>query len=330
MITNQVAALATWIQRTLTNQVAALATWVQRTLFVLALDQQVASDREIAVASDKQVPRWHYAMMNDITRNDAFKAALKAALSGLGGKGTLDIGTGAGLLTLIACQAGADWVVSCEAVPPIADAAREIVRINGFADKATIIAVPSFELDARAHLPRPADILVTETVDCGLVGEGILPIVRHARNHLLAPKFQIIPANAKVFCRLIESEAIHQLNFANRAAGFDVTPFNRFSTRGYFPCRLRDRPHRFLSEPIEVLTFDFARDPLTPHERMLTVRASADGLLHGVAFWWVLTLGPDITLTNSPENRKTHWYRPVSSNGTENWNRGCASLIARF
>jgi predicted RNA methylase len=256
------------------------------------------------------VPRWHFAMLNDARRNAAFESALHRL--DLRGKVVLDIGTGSGLLAMMAARAGAEAVVACEAIESIAAVARQIITRNGFADRVEIIPALSLELDASIHLPRRADVLVTETVDCGLVGEGIMPTLRHARRELLAPQAEIIPASARVVGRLIESGAVHQLNFAQQVLGFDVSPFNRFSTSGYFPCRLGTWPHRFLSEPFDLFAFDFRRDPLTPQQRTVAVEVGGRGVLHGLACWWELDLGSGVSLTNAPGSGDSHWMQAVA------------------
>jgi type II protein arginine methyltransferase len=249
-------------------------------------------------------------MMNDVPRNSAFEQALRQ--HDLSGKVVLDIGSGSGLLAMMAARLGAEAVVSCEAVPPLAAIAQQIVRANGFADQIEIVPALSLDLDPEIHMPRAADVLVTEIVDCGLVGEGMFPTVRHAREHLLRPGAAILPAAAVLTGRLLESEDVHRLNYVSRAAGFDVSAFNRVSTPDYFPCRLNTWPHRFLSRPLDLFAYDFRTDPLTPRQRVLKVTATTGGTLHGVAFWWQMTVGPGITQTNSPDNPGTHWMQAVA------------------
>src|SRR4029079_4411538 len=70
------------------------------------------------------VPGWHFAMMDHHKRNEAYEAAIRRAVPG---KRVLDIGTGAGLLALMAARAGAAKVTACEAVPIIGELAREII-----------------------------------------------------------------------------------------------------------------------------------------------------------------------------------------------------------
>ena len=78
------------------------------------------------------VPGWHFAMMDDKKRNEAYEAAIRRAAPG---KRVLDIGTGAGLLALMAARAGAAKVTTCEAVAAIAERARQIIVANGMGDR---------------------------------------------------------------------------------------------------------------------------------------------------------------------------------------------------
>jgi tetratricopeptide (TPR) repeat protein len=114
------------------------------------------------------VPSWHFAMMNDKPRNDAYEAAIHRAARG---KRVLDIGTGAGLLTMMAARAGALRVTSCETVAVIAERARIIIERNGFGDRVNVIAKRSKDLVVGRDFTERAELLITETFSSGLVSE---------------------------------------------------------------------------------------------------------------------------------------------------------------
>eukprot|EP00798_Chlamydomonas_sp_ICE-L_P007496 gene7497-642_t len=61
------------------------------------------------------------------------------------------------------------------------------------------------------------DILVTEIFDSELLGEGLLPTMRHAVKHLLKEGGSVIPAHAKVFCQLVECRSLWAMLAANSA-----------------------------------------------------------------------------------------------------------------
>jgi type II protein arginine methyltransferase len=271
-------------------------------------DEQVK--RSMNQLHRKLVPRWHFAMLNDGERNEAFQRALRQAI-GTTRATVLDVGAGTGLLAMMAARADAGAVVTCEAVRPIAQLAREIIAANGLDERIALVPKMSMDLVVGQDLATPADILVTETVDCGLLGEGIIPIVRHARAHLLTPRATIIPAQARIFFRLLSSRSVHHNNFAFESGGFDVSSFNQFSTKSYFPVRLRGHRHAFLSPTTLAFDFDFARGSLAPRTRSVSVEITRSGRVHGVAFWFELDLGQGLMLTNEPGNRRSHWMQAV-------------------
>jgi type II protein arginine methyltransferase len=268
----------------------------------------------------RSVPRWHFAMLNDEGRNRAFAEAISQA--GVKDGLVLDIGSGSGLLAMMAARAGARRVVSCEAVEPIARVAREIIAHNGLADRITVVNALSTSPLVAAALDRPATHLVTEIVDCGLLGEGLLPTLRHAREHLLASDATFVPCAARIFYQLVESSAIYRNNFVSTAADLDVGLFNMFSTRDHFPVRLETWPHRLLSPPRLARAFDLTVDPLLPTINEDQVEIASGGTAHGVILWFELDLGRGITMSNAASGEGTHWMqaaylfdRPIAVRG---------------
>lgn len=247
------------------------------------------------------VPRWHFAMLNDLERNAMFQEAIETAVRP--GDHVLDIGSGSGLLAMVAARSGATHVTSCELVRPLAEAAERIVRCNGLSDFVTIVNRRSDELVTGVDLPRPVDVIVTEIVDCGLVGEGILPTLRHAREHLLKPGGIVIPQAARLMAVPIESTSIWQLNQVDQACGFDVTHFNEFATSRYFQVRLNAWPYRPLATPRELIAFDFLNDSLLPGEHSVELPVDTSGTCHGIAFWFEMSLDKERVLSNGPGDR---------------------------
>ncbi len=254
----------------------------------------------------RSVPRWHFAMLNDYERNDAFAVALERKVRP--GSHVLDIGSGTGLLAMMAVQAGAGRVTTCEADPVLAEIACRVVEQHGLSDVITVLPRMSTDLRVGVDLP-PADLIVSEIVDCGLIGEGILPTIRHARTHLLARGGTLLPERGRLVGALVDSAVIAGLNRVSTAGGFDVRLLNGLSTRGHFPVRLRTWPHRLLSEPTELVRFDFARDPLTDGERAVSIPVAKDGVAYALVSWFELELAGGIVLRNSPDNFSSHWMQ---------------------
>lgn len=257
------------------------------------------------------VPRWHYAMLNDHARNDAYREAIRATLRP--GDLVLDIGTGAGLLALLAARAGAELVVTCEMEPIVAAVARQVMADNGVADRVRVISAPSTQLRVGVELPRPADLLITEIFDCALLGEGALPTLAHARAELLATDARLVPNGARLWGQLVSSPQLHARNHAATVSGFDLTAFQRFRSLEYFDTHLQSHPHRLLTEPFLLYEFDFATGAQFDRERWLRVPAKESGVAHAVVMWFELDMGDGTVLSNSVADRDSHWLQAVQT-----------------
>lgn len=268
-----------------------------------------ASSGDIADIAAATIPRWHFAMLNDHERNDAFAEAMARRVQP--GSHVLDIGSGAGLLAMMAADAGAGRVTTCEANPVLAELARRVIAEHGMSDVVTVIPKMSTDLVVGRDIPERADLIVSEIIDCGLIGEGMFPTMRHARSELLADGGQLLPETARIHGALIEGEVVAGLNRVSTAGGYDVRLLNTVATRGHFPVRLSTWPHRILSDSTLVAEFDIHTDPLVDDQRTISFPVLRDGLSHGAVVWFEIDLDEKVTLRNSPENVGSHWMQAL-------------------
>ncbi|MFC0861734.1 50S ribosomal protein L11 methyltransferase [Sphaerimonospora cavernae] len=255
------------------------------------------------------VPRWHFAMLNDIERNEALATAVERQVKP--GDYVLDIGAGTGLLAMLAAKAGAAKVITCEANPLLAEIASQVVASHGLSDTITVIPKMSSQLEVGQELNRPVDVIISEIVDCGLIGEGILPTMRHAREHLLAPGGRLMPPSARIYGSLLQSNVIAGLNRVSNAVGFDIGPINLVATAGHHPVRLHTWPHAMLSETVELVSFDFVDGPLDDGSANVALPVTADGTAHAIVAWFEMDLGAGVMLRNSPDNVSSHWMQAL-------------------
>ncbi|MBF0305997.1 MAG: 50S ribosomal protein L11 methyltransferase, partial [Alphaproteobacteria bacterium] len=213
----------------------------------------------------------------------------------------LEIGTGAGLLALLGAEAGFAEVITCEADPLIAAAAREVVAANGLSDRITVIAKRSTELQVGVDLPGPADALVTETFGSALLSEGVLPSLDHARRVLLAPDALIVPRAGSIMAALVGGDSLARQFAVGRVMGFDLSPFERFRMVKVTGNLDLYGESELLSEPAEMFGFDFQNTAWhPPATRALTLTATRSGLCQGVAQWIRLDLDDQATYENRP------------------------------
>jgi len=272
----------------------------------LAIDPGYLEARDnLALTLGRVAPPWHFPMMADAARNSAYDRALRRLAPG---RRVLDIGSGSGLLAMMAARAGAASVTTCEMVAPIAAAARDIIAANGLADRVTLHAKRSDQLDVGRDMAERADVLVTETFASGLLSESVLPTLEDARRRLLAPEAVVIPRRAIALGYLVGGAAVEAQVRASASTGFDLSPFDRFA-----PVKLGlhlDRvPHDVMSEDFEIFAFDLAGAAFPAERRTRAVVASAQGRCVGVAQWLRLELDAETEYDN----------RPTPSAGANGW-----------
>ena len=253
---------------------------------------------------------WHLPMLADMARNDAFQATIEAAVRP--DDLVLDIGTGTGLLAMMAARAGARTVVACEALPDMADLARLVVAANGYSDQITVLAKHSTSLAVGADLPRRATLLVAEIFDALLIGEGALDSFAHARSHLLAPGARIIPAAGIVRGQLATMPRLKTMHPLGAVSGFDLSSFARHATeKQFYPMERYGEHWTPMSEPFDVLNIDFHRRNLGRRDWHFPVAVTHTGLVQALVLWLELQLDATTRICAGPCGTLRHW-NPVA------------------
>jgi type I protein arginine methyltransferase len=253
------------------------------------------------VRKKRDFPAWHFGMLNDVARNEAIESSI-AALD-LEGKTVFEIGTGAGLIALLFAKYGAARVYTCEINANLASAAQSVINSSGLASRIALINLSSTEVIDRGLLPATPDVIFTETLDCGVVGEGFFPVAADI-TRIAGPNTVIMPAWINQFCTPIQSEAISGLNRVDQACGFDLSLLNQFATPGYFPVHASLFPHQPMAEHVLIRHYSYRTISLPVPQ---VVDIEADGTVHGFLSWFRAEFGAGI-VSNRP-GLASHWHQ---------------------
>ncbi|CAH1994858.1 unnamed protein product [Acanthoscelides obtectus] len=259
----------------------------------------------------QEVARSAFAdMLHDTERNQLYEAALKSAIKIIHSKGAkanvLDIGTGTGLLSMMAARNGADTVTACEAFKPMSDCALKIIARNGFKDKIKVIPKRSTELIVGKDLQHKCNILVTEVFDTELIGEGALSTFKHAHQELLEKDCIVIPQSATIYAQVVESPLTQNWNklkhiFSDDGEVLIKVPDlikNCVGSAAVHDMQLSQLPASSINtiiSPTPVLKFDWSGNTPFIFERstISTTKAERDGLAQLVFMWWDLQMDTD-------------------------------------
>jgi protein arginine N-methyltransferase 7 len=244
---------------------------------------QGKSEALITAAND-----FHYAMMNDHDRNDFYLKALAKVVDA--NSLVLEIGTGSGLLAMIAARQNPKGVVAVEANHDMCAVARKNMRANNLEDKISIVNKLSTEvlLQDFPEDERP-NVLVSEILGTLLLGESALDYVSDVRERLLAPDAVIIPAGGCQFVTLIESADLQAITSVKGWGGYDLEGFNSLQDTvslvftKQFGFRFSSIKHRVLAPRVVVADVDFYKDSpgYLPQERVsATLCAPTYCLMH--------------------------------------------------
>lgn len=282
---------------------------------------------------------WHFDMLHHPSRTAAFERAFArlppAAVSGV----ALDIGTGSGLLGLMLLKhRPGGRVVGIEADKKLVGVARENVAVAGHSELMSVIHTHSTRLSSLAQsakhcaldadgAPPTADrasLVVCEILDSPLLGEGVLPTLRHAARKLLDVGYWAVPCGAQVLATVVESDILRGMQCVLEANAKSATP------KDWLGNSVDGRPHevnlrqllrcgraRELTDEFVALEIDFeSLPPVQGQHAALDVVIKSAGNVDAIVFWWrcAMIRGDSHThggLTNAPGEDTDHWRQAV-------------------
>lgn len=253
-------------------------------------------------------------MLHDTERNELYERGISWAIGTMRSRGVskvvvLDIGTGSGLLAMLACRHGADVVYACDGFPPAVQVAEQVLKDNA-CESVRLIPKRSTELVIGVDMETRAHILVTEVFDTELIGEGAIETFKHAVEHLLTRDCIIVPQEATIYAQVVESSFLrshHEL----KAEGLNIPPSVRDceGSASLHDIQLSQlvpgEDFTPVTKPIEVLHFDFNKLEDTPTSEEFPIANSDQLGTDAVFMWWSCKMAPGVVLSCAP-----HWAHP--------------------
>jgi SAM-dependent methyltransferase len=243
---------------------------------------------------------YHLSMLLDTARMDSYRRAIEATVKP--GDVVVDIGCGTGILSFMACEAGAKKVYAIEGAAVI-ETAKELAIDNGFADRIEFLSGWSINLD----LPEPADVLITETIGNAGLDEGIVAWISDARKRLLRPGAVMMPQRLRVWVAAVELFDDHRLisDWLLPELPYDYSSAHRRAARTLWFTDIL--PGHLLGQPEVAADIDLTTAPDETTISTGLVQVDNNGTVHGLACWFDSLLCPGVTVDNGPTRTNSSW-----------------------
>jgi len=258
----------------------------------------------------KLVPNWHVPMMNDDDRNNFYFSALKSTIN-KEESSILEIGTGSGLLSIMASNLGAKEINTCEANSEVARIAIKVISENNLGDKINVIQKKSNDVKVGLDISKPADILLSEILSSEFLGEGVLPTLEDAKKRLISKNAKIIPELGGIMISLFGGDEIGKNIHTESFKNIKFKNFNMIIPKKHYLFR-QDLKILFMSKPIEVFHFDFVEKQNFPREdKKILIEAIQSGKCYGVIQWIKLGMKNGLSYENDPSKltSATSWQQ---------------------
>ncbi|HEY8525147.1 MAG TPA: 50S ribosomal protein L11 methyltransferase [Acidimicrobiales bacterium] len=256
----------------------------------------------------------HEKMLADSTRVDTYQAAIARHVGP--DDVVLDLGTGTGVLAMLAARQGARRVYAIDHAP-IVEVAEALARHNG------IDTITFEQVNSRSYTPpEKVDVIVHEQIGDSLFDENMMvDNLLDLRRRALRPGGRILPARFELYVEPVALRSDRRVPFLweNRFHGLDFgiarhdePPLARHRNPGHhYRWMLLDRSvAHFLTEPAPAVTFDLDTLPGSHHLPRVVEAArpvTRAGGLDGFCVYFRAIFDDEISLTTSPLAPPTSW-----------------------
>lgn len=246
---------------------------------------------------------YHRTLIADRVRMAAYRAALERVIK-KDQSVVADIGTGTGVLAMLAAKLGARKVYAYEKAE-IGGVAERLVKLNKLRGIEVIPARSTEIID-----PPRVDIVLTETFGNYALEEFLVETMNDAMARHLKPGGVLIPRALEQFaCPVIAPRVWRELTVWDSVGDeLDFTPARTMSLNNAY---VRTIPASELLDGGRTAArwdhLDFHVRNRMSRKGRVQWRAARAVTVYGLALWWRAELAPGILLATSPLAPATHW-----------------------
>ncbi|EDK47417.1 HNRNP arginine N-methyltransferase [Lodderomyces elongisporus NRRL YB-4239] len=253
----------------------------------------------------------HEEMLKDTSRTLSYRNAMYRNKDAFKGKVVLDVGCGTGILSMFAVKAGAKHVYAVD-MSSIIGRAKEIVELNGFSDKITLLQGKLEDI----KLPVDSvDIIISEWMGYFLLYESMLDTVLYARDRYLVPGGLILPDKCQMYIAGIEDGQYKEekIHYWEDVYGFDYSPFIKTAMEEPLVDTVNNQA--LVTKSFKFFEFDIntVKKEELSFSKTFELEALANEQCHAyIVYWDAIFPGKErVILPTGPMNQYTHWKQTV-------------------
>tara|TARA_B100000586_G_scaffold220932_1_gene167968 strand:- start:44 stop:1693 length:1650 start_codon:yes stop_codon:yes gene_type:complete len=248
----------------------------------------------------KNAPAWHAPMINDNDRNNFYYSALKSVIKT--SSSVFEIGTGSGLLSIMAANLGAHEINTCETNSIMANTAMKVIADNNLSEKINVIPKKSNDIKVGEDINKPANILVSEIFSSSLLSEGVIPSLEDAKQRLISKNAKIIPEYGSIMISLFGGDDIGKNIYTEKFENIKLKKFNSIVPKKHVLHR-QDLEIDLMTNALEAFRFDFVNKNNFPSEsKKIEIEAIKKGRSYGIIQWIKLEMDNGLKYENHPAN----------------------------
>lgn len=224
--------------------------------------------------------RGQMSKLRDRAKVEAFKEAIDRVKHLVRGKVVLDVGSGVGILSLLAAKAGAKMVYSLE-LPGMADLAEQVAHLN--TSRIQVVQGKVCEVE----LPVPmVDVIISDWMGHALFHESLISSVMDARDRWLKQDGLMLPDKATLHLSATSLRVAESKDWWGNVHGFDMGSVSVASLKEVEIGKLKDSD--IVSDPCilaEFSLYNCKREQLLM-SRNFALTARRDEYIGGVVIYW--------------------------------------------